>query len=103
MAKKTSSERKLSLTEDELCHLRDLMSATITTQQGCETISSCLSYANGREDADKTLWKKVYDMCVACNIVVEENAPDYAVLAATPPAMNVYEVTYENGVEGQDE
>ena len=68
----------LSLTKDELTHLRDLMSLTDFSKK--ITLSEHLSNATGKNEAEKTLWKNVFDLCKKCDIKIANEAPNYQLM-----------------------
>lgn len=83
--KNAPNQVTVTLTLEELKHIRDLMSVTI--QEG-GTISECLSedeYGIGSE-AENVLWGLVSDMCTGMNVPTGDDAPDYVVSVVTRKA-----------------
>lgn len=79
---------KLHLTLDELKHIRDLFSVTI--QPSSNTVSEMLAIVEKREDLEKTLWEKVFELCKSSNLPVEEKAPDFVVGVADLPPLGLF-------------
>lgn len=90
-----SNEKRLAkfdlrLTRPELLHLRDLMSVSLPSAEGPQTVSSTLSATEGREHADESLWEKISEACKLAKIALEDDAPDYVIAPVASPPMAVF-------------
>lgn len=90
-------EYVLSLSQDELTHLRDLLSISLPPE-GEKTLSQSLSESN-ELDVDGSLWKKVGSACQEAGLELGDEAPDYVVMLSAPPALGVYRVIMEEEEE----
>jgi hypothetical protein len=82
---KKSRRYRLSLTKDELIHLRDLMSIILENDQ--QTISHLLARAENRTEIEEDLWEHIFELCKIAGVDVSENAPDHALGLVEYPAL----------------
>lgn len=80
---------RLTLTRDELIHLRDLMSVVLPPD-GDKTLSSALAALSKSQVKEGILWKKILDVCVKNKIDVGPDAPDFYLDFAVPPTLTVF-------------
>lgn len=80
---------RLTLTRDELIHLRDLMSVVLPPN-GDKTVSSALSSLTKNQVKEGILWNKIIDLCVKNKIEIGSDAPDFYLDFAVPPSIGVF-------------
>lgn len=98
-AKKKTSTRasviRLTLTKEELTHLRDLMSVVLPPD-GERTLSKALSALKKNQVKEGILWKKVVDLCLSNGISVGTDAPDFIVDLSVSPTLDVFPSSSED-------
>lgn len=81
----------LSMTAEELLHVRDLLSI-ILPPDGSVRLSESLAASEKRQASESTLWTKVANLCLEANLPVGDDAPDFAVGAVEPLVLGVFQV-----------
>jgi hypothetical protein len=84
---------RIELTQEELTHLRNLMSVSVISGESTLAVSHLLSLQTSFSK-EAELWKKITDACVTCGLVVGRDAPDYLV-SITQMHMGVYQLEQE--------
>lgn len=90
----------LSLSRDELVLLRDLMSIRLPPTFE-DTISSVIATKQNKSLQETTLWEKIVEACSVLNIGVGELAPDFAIVLAGLPALDIVEIASQQDSEAQ--
>lgn len=93
---------RLTLTRDELIHLRDLMSIVLPPD-GERTISSALSALTKSQMKEGILWKKISDLCAKNKIDIGSDAPDFYLDFAVPPVIGVFASASSESSEEEEE
>lgn len=88
----------LRLTAAELVHLRDLFGVRLPPEMKT-TLSQALAGAVERPWVEARLWQKVAAACRLAGVPLDEGAPDYVVAVSGTPAINVYELATEAGLD----
>lgn len=86
---RSTGKSDLSLTLQELTHLRDLMSIMLPPE-GKVTISAALAQLESRDAVDETLWDKVCDACETAGIDIGESAPNLIVAPSDIVPLGVF-------------
>lgn len=89
--KKIKEVKELSLTKTELKHLRDMLSVVLPPD-GAKTISESLAQKTNRTISEKSLWKKIANLCADFDIATGEKAPNYLVTVSGPAPIDVFKL-----------
>ncbi len=84
----------LRLTKFELIHLRDLFSI-LTPPDAKTTVSQALANTANRQLIEAVLWKKVSALCTDADVAMNDDAPDFIIAPAGPPALAVFELSHD--------
>jgi hypothetical protein len=80
---------QLSLSKDELIHIRDIMSVLMPPD--CKnTFSEELAQLNNLTDAEENLWQKIHHLCSINNIDTDDRAPDFVVTIPQHPELAIH-------------
>lgn len=90
----TAQDVVLSLTKNELAHIRNMMSIVLPPT-GEVRLSESLEAASRHRGVDKSLWRKVCKSCEEAGVEVGESAPDFVVGPSEPMSLTVYAIEEE--------
>ncbi len=91
---------KLTMTVEELVHLRDLFNILLPPTAEM-TISQALATSQSRPITESKLWTKVAALCAEAALPMEDEAPDFVVAIAGPPTLGVFAL--QHPAENNDE
>ena len=84
----------LRLTKLELLHLRDLFNIMLPPEMKT-TVSQMLAAAEERPLIETCLWNKVVKACKEAKVTLGDDAPDFAVIPTSQPAVGVFKIASE--------
>jgi hypothetical protein len=87
----------VSLSVDELIHLRDLFSVRLPPTFE-HTVSTLLSAKLNKNQMESNLWDKLIELCKKAEIPVGDAAPDFAINLAGLPPMDIFEIAPQKNV-----
>lgn len=92
---------ELKLTQNQLLHIRDLMSVSLAGEDE-RSISLELASKNkvGAYDENE-LWNVIVDACKEANIPIEHDVPDYKIALSIQPKLFIIKDD-EEGEDGED-
>lgn len=96
--KKEEVTYSLSLTKDELTHVRNIMSVVLPPTGEVRLGESLAEACDMDVDVDTSLWDKVWSLCEEVGIEVGEAAPDF-VVAHADATLKVYQVALQEDEE----
>lgn len=91
----------LTLSKQELVHLRDLFGVLLPADMKA-TISQSLAASQGRHLVESKLWNKIASLCEKANVPCGDEAPDFIVTMSAPPQLNVFEMMPEDPMPTED-
>jgi len=86
----------------ELVHLRDLFSVLLPPSFD-QTVSQRLATSTATQAFETKLWKKIHRVCSDANIPTDDSAPDYIVMTAAQPELDIFPLNLEQLVAIADE
>jgi len=92
----------LRLTTLELMHLRDLFNVKLPPELKT-TVSQMLAVAEERPLIEAKLWNKVSEACKSAGVLLDDDAPDFAVIPTGPPQVGVFRMATEPSQETSHE
>lgn len=87
MAKKF--KKKFKLNKDELLHLRDLFSISMSNNPQI-TASQALATLEGRQLVEAKLWRRFAKFCTSAGISLDDDAPDFIIVPVGLPQLEVF-------------
>ncbi len=81
----------LNLSNEEIIHLRDLMSILLPPD-GILTLSQSLANSTNRSMLETKIWVKLTDLCKSVGIPTDDAAPDFAIGMTGMPTLTVYQL-----------
>ena len=92
----------VSLTKNELVHLRDLFNIMLPpTMQ--KTVSQSLAEGCNRPLVEAKLWLKVAETCEEANLPLDDEAPDFTLALTSSPAIGVFELQHDPNQQREDD
>lgn len=88
---KKGETHTLTLSRQQLIHLRDLMSIRLPPRY-TRTISADLAKAEKRVSSESKLWKAIYEICENAKISTGHDAPDFSLELAATPRLEVVQI-----------
>lgn len=80
---------QLTLTVEELIHLRDLFNILLPPNAD-QTVSQNLALVEARPMTESRLWSKLVGLCQEARIPVGDDAPDHVISVSGPPTLAVF-------------
>src|SRR5437868_2704044 len=81
----------LTLTAEELLHVRDMMSV-ILPPDGSVRLSESLAASEKRPVTESKLWSKIVNLCMEAELPVGDSAPDFFVGMTGPLVLGIFQL-----------
>lgn len=92
----------LRLTKQELEHVRDMFSILLPLEMK-DTVSQRLATLKGRGLIEAKLWQKIVKACSDASLPLDDDAPDFIVMAVSTPPIGVFELSKDEQANSDDD
>ena len=92
----------LSLTQEEIIHIRNLLSILLPPTGEISLSESLLECNDMSGDVDSSLWQKIWNLCVESGVAIGDEAPDFLVGPTDPTPLAVYKVHLDEDEGGEE-
>lgn len=93
--KRIRVKNNFELTDQELEHVRDLLSICLPNNPGV-TLSQTMAEKLDKVEVEASLWDKVVNECEKRSLAIGEDAPDFVVVTVSQPDISVFEIEKES-------
>lgn len=92
--KRIRVKNSFELTDQELEHMRDLLSICLPNNPGV-TLSQTMAEKLDKTETEASLWDKIVSECEKRGLAIGEDAPDFVVVTVSQPDISVFEIEKE--------